>query len=170
MWGSLANEINPIVYILIEIAERELDSKLLTALLLVKKGFRVIVGYQWGLTINRDRLPTGIFFFKGMNKIHTKKMAQVHQSGHTVVAMEEELIGYCMGPPEYREFRESYHTGANDYCQLFLAAHDFEIGIVKRIMPDLNVCLTGNPRTDFLRPELVSVYDPLKKCLRITFS
>ena len=35
--------------------------------------------------------------------------------------------------------------------------------VVKRIMPNLNVRLTGNPRTDYLRPELVSVYDYMKK-------
>ena len=68
--NSLANKINPIVYILIEISLRELDSKLLTALFLIKKGFRVIVGFQWELTENRDCLPTGIFFFKGRHDEH----------------------------------------------------------------------------------------------------
>ena len=82
---ALVQRINPIIYILIEIAERELDSKLLIALYLVKKGFHVIVGYQWALAENRDCLPAGIFFFKGMNKIHTDSMARVCQSGHTVL-------------------------------------------------------------------------------------
>ena len=130
--GSLASEINPIVYILIEISLRELDSKLLTALFLVKKGFRVIVGYQWGLTINRDRLPTGIFLFKGMNKIHTEIMAKVRQFGHTVVAMEEEFLDFCMYSPRYYDFRDIFHADANHYCHLFLASHNFEMRVVKK--------------------------------------
>ncbi|MFP6724226.1 MAG: surface carbohydrate biosynthesis protein [Candidatus Poribacteria bacterium] len=37
-------------------------------------------------------------------------------------------------------------------------------------MPDLNVRLTGNPRTDFLRPELVSMYGPMKEEISETIS
>ena len=160
---ALVQRINPIIYILIELAERELDSKLLIALYLVKKGFHVIVGYQWALAENRDCLPAGIFFFKGMNKIHTDSMARVCQSGHTVVAMEEELLDCCMDPPEYYDFRDYFHSDANHHCHLFLASHKFEVRVVKRIMPNLNVRLTGNPRTDYLRPELVSVYDYMRE-------
>ena len=89
---ALVNGIGPIVYILIERAERELDSKLLVALFLVRKGFHVVLGQQWTLTLNKNCLPAGIFFFKGMNKIHTDNMGKVRQCGHAVVAMEEELL------------------------------------------------------------------------------
>ena len=154
---------NPIIYILIEVAERELDSKLLTALYLIKKGFHVIVGYQWALSENKDCLPTGIFFFKGMNKVHTDNMARVRQFGHAIVAMEEELLGFCMDPPKYYDFRDIFHTDASDHCQLFLASHSFEMKVVKQIMPDLNIRLTGNPRTDCLRSELVSMYDSARE-------
>ena len=164
--------INPIIYILIERAERELDSKLLTALFLIKKGFHVVLGQQWTLTLNKDCLPTGTFFFKGMNKIHTYNMARVHQLGHIVVAMEEELLDYCMDPPEYYGtlFRGIFYPDANHYCHLFLASHKFEMKVVKRIIPDLNVRLTGNPRTDYLRPELVSIYDPMREKISKTIS
>ena len=158
----MASKIKPIIYILIEVAERELESKLLTALFLVKKGFHVILGQQWVLTGNRESLPTGTFLFKGMNKIHADVMADVRQSGHIVVAMEEELIGYCMDLPEYYDLRDYYHVVATQqHCQLFLAANASEMRIVKQLMPDLDVRLTGNPRTDCLRPELVSIYDPV---------
>ena len=155
--------INPIIYILIERSERELDSKLLTALFLIKQGFHVMLGQQWILSLNKDCLPTGTFFFKGMNKIHTDHMAKVRQFGHIVVANEEELLDFCMSPPEYYDFRETFSTDASRHCQLFLATSKFEMGIVKKIIPSLNVRLTGNPRTDCLRPELVSVYDRMRK-------
>ena len=97
-----------------------------------------------------------------MNKIHADVMADVRQSGHIVVAMEEELIGYCMDLPEYYDLRDYYHVVATQqHCQLFLAANASEMRIVKQLMPDLDVRLTGNPRTDCLRPELVSIYDPV---------
>ena len=161
---------NPIIYILIEVAERELDSKLLTALYLVKKGFHVIVGYQWALSENKDCLPTGIFFFKGMNKVHTDNMAEVSQFGHMVLAMEEEFLDYFEYPPGAYAFRNSFHTDASECCHLFLATHAFEVSVVKKIMPDLNVRLTGNPRTDCLRPELVSMYEPMRKEISETMS
>ena len=160
---ALVNGIGPIVYILIERAERELDSKLLVALFLVRKGFHVVLGQQWTLTLNKNCLPTGIFFFKGMNKIHTDNMGKVRQCGHAVVAMEEELLDYCEYPPGCYKFRDTFHTNANYHCQLFLASHNFEVKVVQEIMPDLNVHLTGNPRTDFLRPELVSIYSRMRK-------
>jgi len=42
--------------------------------------------------------------------------------------------------------------------------------VVEQIMPDLNVRLTGNPRTSFLRPELVSMYGPMKEEISETIS
>ena len=116
---ALVNGIGPIVYILIERAERELDSKLLVALFLVRKGFHVVLGQQWTLTLNKNCLPAGIFFFKGMNKIHTDNMGKVRQCGHAVVAMEEELLDYCEYPPGCYKFRDTFHTNANYHCQLF---------------------------------------------------
>ncbi|MFP6724227.1 MAG: hypothetical protein VCF25_28760, partial [Candidatus Poribacteria bacterium] len=83
------------------------------------------------LTLNRNCLPTGTFFFKGMNKIHTDNMDNVRQFGHMVVAMEEELLGFCMDPPEYYDFRGHFHTDANHHCQLFLASHKFEMKVVE---------------------------------------
>ena len=166
----MACEINPIVYILIERAERELDAKLLTALFLVKKGFHVIVGYQWALIENRDRLPKGVFFFKGMNKIHTTFMAKVRQFGHIVIAMEEELLDICMDSPEYYDYRDVFHTDADNCCHLFFAMHEFGMKAVKKIMPDLNVRLTGNPRTDLLRSELLPIYNQMREKISKTIS
>ena len=159
----MSHKINPVIYILIELAERELDSKLLTALFLIEKGFHVVLGQHWSLTVNKDCLPAGVFFFKGMNKIQTDSMARVRRFGHIVVAMEEELLNYCDYPPEYYDFRDFFHTDASHHCQLFLATHDFEFKVVKQIMPNLNVRLTGNPRTDLLRPELSSMYNPIRE-------
>ena len=154
------HEINPIVYILIERTERELDSKLLTALFLLKKGFHVVLGHQWTLTENRDCLPAGVFFFKGMNKIHTQWMAKVRRFGHIVVALEEELLDECISSPNFHGFFDDiYSNDASSYCQLLLAKHEFEVRMIKQIMPESTVRLTGNPRTDFLRQELVAAYD-----------
>ena len=153
--------INPIVYILIERVERELDSKLLTALRLLKKGFHVMLGHQWALTENRDCLPTGIFFFKGMNEIHSQWMAKVRQFDHVVVAMEEEQLDECISPPDFYFnylFDIIYSKDTRHHCQLLLAKHESEAKIIKQVMPELTVRLTGSPRTDFLRQELVTAY------------
>lgn len=151
--------LNPIVYILIERTERELDAKLLTALFLLKKGFHVMLGHQWALSHNGDCLPTGIFFFKGMNKIHNQWMAKIRQFEHIVIASEEELLDECINPPDfYCHFDEKYSKDTWYHCQLLFAKHMSEMEIVKQIMPELAVRLTGNPRTDFLRQELVPTY------------
>ena len=63
----------------------------------------------------------------------------------------------------FYDFRDFFHTDASHHCQLFLATHDFEFKVVKQIMPNLNVRLTGNPRTALLRPELSSMYNPIRE-------
>ena len=60
-----------------------------------------MLGQQWVLSLNRNCLPTGTFFFKGMSKIHTDSMAKVRQFEHVVVAMEEEQLDECMSPPDF---------------------------------------------------------------------
>lgn len=53
---------------------------------------------------------------------------------------------------------------------IIVTSHLFEVSVVKKIMSDLNVRLTGNPRTDRLRPELVSMYEPMRKEISETMS
>ena len=159
----MTNEINPIIYVLIERAERELDTKLLTALYLLKKGFHVILGHQWALTENSDVLPIGLFFFKGMNRIHVRKMGAVRQLGHAVVSSEEEQLDNSINPPDsHCNFYLTYHKDAWRHSQLFLAKHESEIKVIRDMMPELPVLLTGNSRTDSLRPELLPMYYPMR--------
>ena len=159
----MTNEINPIIYVLIERAERELDTKLLTALYLLKRGFHVILGHQWALTENSDVLPIGIFFFKGMNGVHVRKMDAVRQLGHSVVSSEEERLDDGINPPDsHCNFCLIYHEDAWRHSQLFLAKHESEIKVIRGIMSELPVQLTGNPRTDSLRPEILPIYYPAR--------
>ena len=142
---SLNGDINPIVYVLVERTERELDSKLLTALCLLKRGFHVMLGFQWALAENRDCLPTGIFFFKGMNNLYNQWMAKVRQFGHIVIASEEELLDECIDPPDVHcHFDEKYRKNfyfsklfqvfylhleyhCESYCLLVFFFHSFDL-------------------------------------------
>ena len=117
-----------------------------------------------------DAIPRLVL--KGMDKKYNDWMAKVRQFDHTVVALEEELLDECINPPDsHCHFDDKYSADAWHNCQLLFAKHMSEMEIVKQIMPELTVCLTGNPRTDFLRQELVSAYYPARdKISRIVSS
>jgi hypothetical protein len=59
-----------IVYLPIELLAREFDSKVLLAAELAARGVPVVLGQQWMLFENLERLPPGVVLFKSFNRIH----------------------------------------------------------------------------------------------------
>ena len=90
-------------------------------------------------------------------------MAKVRQFGHIVVALEEELLDECIDSSDsYCNFGEKYSKDTSYHCQLLFAKYESGVRLIKQIFPELTVRLIGNPRTDFLRQELVPVYYPMR--------
>ncbi len=144
------------LYLPIEIALRELDARLLTALFAVQHGMEVLIGQKWLLQRNIDALPQGAFLFKTLTPGDYKHMKNAARHGHGVYAIDEEMPGLGEGCGDLKWVLES----AVEACDaIFLpgAAH-FE-AMRKRFPASRNkIFATGNPRWDLLRPELRGLY------------
>jgi len=63
--------LNKIVYLPIEIKNREFYSKTILAAKLIQKNFKVVIGQQWFIydQILKKNFPPGIFFQNSLNEI-----------------------------------------------------------------------------------------------------
>ena len=137
------------MYLLIEEAVRELDSRLLMARELVDRNFTVLVGPQWWFFQNFDNLSPGIALFKGNNRIQAGSMAVAKGHGHIVASIEEEVLALC----DATEIQWLYDPRVADCCDIVLAQGDFQARSLKTFAAraDIEVAITGNPRMDLLR-------------------
>lgn len=142
---------NPIVYLPIEHRSREFDSKALLAARLAERGYPVVLGQQWMVFANLDRLPPGVMLFKSFNRIHHPAMLQARRAGHRVVALEEELLAQT----EERVVKMLCPAGIFEAADLFLCHGQFEHDIMTRLSGGkVRIEIAGNGRIDLLKPVL----------------
>lgn len=85
---------NRVAYLNCELKHRDLASRVLIAAHLLKRGIPVVVGQVWALVANgrAGRNLPGAYLFTTANKIQAKGMSWVKNTGHTVVASDEETL------------------------------------------------------------------------------
>ena len=141
---------HPIIYLPIEHRSREFDSKALLAAVLAERGYPVVLGQQWMVFANLDRLPPGVMLVKSFNRIHHAAMQQARRAGHRVVAMEEELLAQT----EERVIRMLCPAGLFESADLFLCHGEFERAALARLSGGrVRVEIAGNGRIDLLKPK-----------------
>ena len=145
----------PIVYLPIEHRSREFDSKALLAARLAERGYPVVLGQQWMVFANLDRLPPGVMLFKSFNRIHHSAMQQARRAGHRVVAQEEELLAQT----EERVVKMLCPAGIFEAADLYLCNGPFERDIMQRLSAGkVRIEITGNGRVDLLKPASRAFY------------
>lgn len=146
----------PHLYLPIEEAARELNARLLLAVVALAKGYRVVIGQQWLLTKNLDALNPGLFFFKGTNKIQAAWMQAARNSGHKVVAIDEEVTAIAA-----RRFvlKEVDKASLPMLERMFIQGQN-QYDIYREEFPEYadRFVITGNPRFDLLRPHFQSAF------------
>ena len=156
----------PTLIIPVENQVRELDPKLLLACQAARRGFPCVIGSRREVEMGIDGYPRGIFLSKSMT-IRSLLAFQIMRSlGHEVVAWDEEALVHL--PPDM------YYSRRLDRRTLRRVAHLFAWGEdnaqLWRGYPDLPpgfpIHVTGNPRSDLLRPEIRRFYDPEATALR----
>lgn len=142
------------VYLLIEESERELDSRLLIAAGLLRRGIRVVVGNQWMVTRNIARFPKGLVVFKGNNAVQTAEMRRLKAAGFAIASIEEEVFGMRRGA----DLASCYDPRVANACDLFIAQgmDHSEMLIEDFGVPPDRIAVAGNPRADLLRPEWIA--------------
>ncbi|MEX2491429.1 MAG: surface carbohydrate biosynthesis protein [Nitrospirales bacterium] len=137
----------------VEIFNREFDAKVLLSCFAAERGFSVIIGAKREINLNLASFPPSIYL---PINLHNRNQVTTHlleNLGHTLAGMDEEAIVYC-SPEVY--VKEKLGNIVFPQPKLFLAwgSENARIWKSQKNYNGMPVHITGNPRTDLLRPEL----------------
>ena len=143
----------------VETLNREFDPKLLLALMACKHGWQPIIGSRSLLHERLHRLPPSVYFSKGVRSGSKPVFRLLHKFGHVAVALDEEgllrwpedVLLTMMLVPEVINFPRLLFAWGESNAEAWRRFPDFA---------GAPIVETGNPRIDFLRPELRGFYDP----------
>ena len=145
---------------------RELDPKLLLAVLAARRGFSSVIGSHRELDFRIASFPRSLYLCKSFTVRNLKMFRIMAKIGHEIVTWDEEALVHL--PPEmYFSRRLSPRTmqyishlfaWGEDNAELWRQYPEFP--------PGLPIHITGNPRNDLLRTEMRAFYDDEVKALR----
>jgi surface carbohydrate biosynthesis protein len=140
------------IYIHVEVSVRELDSKLLLAVISANKGHKVLISdlpsIRFGL--KNKLLAPGIFHTKSLSPSEIKilRHQEIIDSGSVISSIDEEggLVDY--GYDKFAKVRYSKKT--IDQASMIFGWGVEDVESLKRIYPDFSskIFMTGSPRSD----------------------
>jgi surface carbohydrate biosynthesis protein len=136
---------------------RELDPKLLLACVAAERGFPVVIGSRALLHHRVGAIPRGVYLAKSLRRLSERMFGILAKLGHDIVAWDEEAL-VRLSPDYYYQRRLSPKT-VRLTSALFAWGPDNEA--LFRSYPGYDgtpIYVTGNPRTDLMRPELRGYY------------
>ncbi len=159
--------INGFLYLPMEIAARELDSRLLVALFAVRHGLEAVIGQKWLLQANMAFVPKGLWIFKTLTPGDAKHMMRARGLGHRVAAIDEEMPGLGEGCGRLR-WVDRRSVEASDIIFCLGQVHR---DAMRAKFPDHahKLVVAGNPRWDLLRPELRGLYGRDAEAIRAKY-
>lgn len=148
----------PPLLIPVENQVRELDSKLLLAVVAAQAGYKSYLGYRTEMDIVITSLPKGIYLAKSFTARSDKMFRILTKLGHTICAWDEEALVHY--PPDIYFSRRLSAKAMSYITHLF--AWGEENAKLFRAYPelpkDLPIHNVGNPRLDLLREEFTHLY------------
>jgi surface carbohydrate biosynthesis protein len=160
---------NATVFLPIEVKRRELDSKLLLAIHLIKAGIPVIIGDRMGCARELMFVENSLYLAKSLsvdlapvfNEIKTKngKILVLFEEGGLVAKENdkfEEIISFY--PPQMLPYVDTVLTYGQNY-------QDLIIDNVKLLNKE-NTFVVGNTRFDLHKPKFSSLYDDRVKAIK----
>jgi surface carbohydrate biosynthesis protein len=155
--NTSGRKLRRLLYLPMEIASRELDSRLLIASLALSRGFEVVIGQKWLIERNVEAMPPGIYLSKTLTQRDAKALSRAKERGYLVAAIDEEMPGLITAPEELRWMSDEA-VEATD--RIFISgAHNSE-SVRKRFPQARERVITAiNPRWDLLRPGMRDFYE-----------
>jgi surface carbohydrate biosynthesis protein len=148
----------PLLLIPVENQVRELDPKLLLACVAARRGFSSVIGSRREMEMRIDSFPRSIYLSKSMTVRSLLFFWVAAKFGHDIITWDEEALVHL--PPDIY-FSRRLHPAAIRYVT-HLFAWGEENAELWRQYPHLPtgtpIHVTGNPRSDMLRPELHAYY------------
>ncbi len=155
------NELNPDskkIYLPIEHQERELDAKILFSLFAAEYGYETVLGYKETLRQQHGDFPQGVWIqhnARGRGK--SLEYFWYKRLGLSMVVLDEEAL--------IRQtdnlFLRKHVPGVFNYIDRVFAwgESDRDFWLQSDIVSAEKLAVTGNPRADLLRPELLNYYE-----------
>jgi surface carbohydrate biosynthesis protein len=145
-----------ILYCPMEIASRELDSRLLLAAIAAARGFEVVLGQKWLIERNIERMTPGVYLSKTLTVRDAKMLRRAKAAGYVTAAVDEEIPGLVVHDKNFWWVSRDA-VDATDVIFLpgtfnsnaFREAFGLDAGRVRQ---------AANPRWDLLRRELRTIF------------
>lgn len=153
------------VIIPVENQVREFDPKLLLACIAARRGIPAVIGSRREIDFRIASLPRGFYLSKSLTVRSVPMFRILRRLGHEILAWDEEALVHL--PPEIYYSRR-LSPEALRYVSHLLAWGQDNIEMLEAY-PELGrvpVHPTGNPRNDFLRPELRELFRDQVKTYR----
>jgi len=139
---------------------RELDPKLLLACIAVRRGFSVIIGSHREVDFQITSFPRSWYLNKSMTERNLSMLRIMKKIGHEILTWDEEALVHLPAEtyysrrlsPEAIRYNSHLFAWGEDNAELWRQYPHLPAG-----MP---IHVTGNPRSDMLRPELRAFYEP----------
>lgn len=149
-------QVNPYLYLPMEIASRELDSRLLITLFAIKRGMDVVIGQKWLLQKNVRQAAPGVWLFKTLTVRDGQAMKAMTDAGHRVTAIDEEMPGLGEGCENLRWVNDETVSR----CETIFCLGERHRRAMVEMYPDQadKMTIAGNPRWDVMRPELRGLF------------
>jgi len=158
----------PTLIVPVEAQVRELDAKLLLACAAAERGFSVVLGSRAFVHFGVADLPRGVYLAKSMRKLSDKMFSILRELGHEIAAFDEEAL-VRFANPVYHARRLSAKAMAD--VSVLMAWGDDDADALRAFpgYTGVPIHVTGNPRMDLLREELLPVFKPEADELRRRF-
>jgi surface carbohydrate biosynthesis protein len=150
----------PVLLIPVENQVRELDGKLLLACIAARRGLSSIIGPKREIESRMRNLsfPRSIYLAKSLLRGHQRFLRIARKLGHEIAAWDEDALVHLPA--------ETYFSRRLSPLSMRCVSHLFAWGEdnaeLWRQYPELPagtpIHVTGNPRSDLLRPEMSGVY------------
>ncbi|HJR21425.1 MAG TPA: surface carbohydrate biosynthesis protein [Dongiaceae bacterium] len=145
-----------IIYFPMEIASRELDSRLLLAAIAASHGFEVVLGQKWLIERNIEHMTPGVYLSKTLTVRDAKMLKRAKDAGYITAAIDEEIPGLVVHDKNFWWVSRDA-VDATDVIFLpgtfnsnaFQEAFGLDAGRVMK---------AANPRWDLLRRELRTIF------------
>jgi len=156
----------PPLLIPVENQVRELDAKLLLALVAAERGFPVILGARATLHREATSLPRGVYLAKSVRSLSVRMFRIYRGLGSKIAAWDEESL--VRNPNRTFWYRRRLSKPALEMVDDFFAWGADDADALRGFpdWPSTSIHVTGNPRIDMMRPELRGYFDEDVAALR----
>jgi len=150
----------PSLLIPVENQVRELDPKLLLACIAARRGYPCVIGSRRDVELSIGDYSSAIFLSKSMTIRSLLMFYVTRRLGHEIITWDEEALVHLPPDMYYPRRLDPY---ALRFVSQLLAWGDDNAELWRKypkLPKNLPIRVTGNPRSDLLRPEIRRFYAP----------